>query len=106
MAEAGRETIDVGTCVTDGAWPDTSLADVAGHPRTACDLDTPSLTGVASSPPYLHDGSAPTLRDVLERTRGHMGDISDIVGAILYLETASFVTGEIIHVDGGQVAGH
>jgi NAD(P)-dependent dehydrogenase (short-subunit alcohol dehydrogenase family) len=37
---------------------------------------------------------------------GHMGEISDIVGAILYLEAASFVTGEILHVDGGQSAGH
>jgi NAD(P)-dependent dehydrogenase (short-subunit alcohol dehydrogenase family) len=37
---------------------------------------------------------------------GHMGGISDIVGAILYLESASFVTGEILHVDGGQSAGH
>lgn len=37
---------------------------------------------------------------------GRMGDISDIVGAILYLETAGFVTGEILHVDGGQSAGH
>ena len=37
---------------------------------------------------------------------GHMGEISDIVEAILYLEDASFVTGEILHVDGGQSAGH
>jgi NAD(P)-dependent dehydrogenase (short-subunit alcohol dehydrogenase family) len=37
---------------------------------------------------------------------GRMGEISDIVGAILYLETATFVTGEILHVDGGQSAGH
>jgi NAD(P)-dependent dehydrogenase (short-subunit alcohol dehydrogenase family) len=37
---------------------------------------------------------------------GRMGEISDIVGAILYLESASFVTGETIHVDGGQSAGH
>jgi NAD(P)-dependent dehydrogenase (short-subunit alcohol dehydrogenase family) len=37
---------------------------------------------------------------------GHMGEIADIVDAILYLETASFVTGEILHVDGGQSAGH
>ena len=36
---------------------------------------------------------------------GHMGKISDIVDAILYLEGA-FVTGEILHVDGGQSAGH
>jgi NAD(P)-dependent dehydrogenase (short-subunit alcohol dehydrogenase family) len=36
---------------------------------------------------------------------GHMGEISDIVEAILYLESAPFVTGEILHVDGGQSAG-
>jgi NAD(P)-dependent dehydrogenase (short-subunit alcohol dehydrogenase family) len=37
---------------------------------------------------------------------GHMGEIADIVEAVLYLESASFVTGEILHVDGGQSAGH
>jgi NAD(P)-dependent dehydrogenase (short-subunit alcohol dehydrogenase family) len=37
---------------------------------------------------------------------GRMGEVSDIVGAILYLESAGFVTGETIHVDGGQAAGH
>ena len=37
---------------------------------------------------------------------GHMGEIGDIVDAVLYLESASFVTGEILHVDGGQSAGH
>jgi NAD(P)-dependent dehydrogenase (short-subunit alcohol dehydrogenase family) len=37
---------------------------------------------------------------------GRMGEVSDIVDAILYLEQAGFVTGETIHVDGGQAAGH
>jgi NAD(P)-dependent dehydrogenase (short-subunit alcohol dehydrogenase family) len=37
---------------------------------------------------------------------GRMGEISDIVDAILYLEGAGFVTGEILHVDGSQSAGH
>ncbi|WP_055589850.1 SDR family NAD(P)-dependent oxidoreductase [Streptacidiphilus griseoplanus] len=37
---------------------------------------------------------------------GRMGEVSDIVGAVLYLENASFVTGEILYVDGGQSAGH
>lgn len=36
---------------------------------------------------------------------GRMGEIRDIVDAVLYLENASFVTGEILHVDGGQNAG-
>ena len=35
-----------------------------------------------------------------------MGDISDITNAVLYLDSAGFVTGEILHVDGGQIAGH
>ena len=35
-----------------------------------------------------------------------MGDVRDIVQAVLYLESAGFVTGEILHVDGGQSAGH
>jgi NAD(P)-dependent dehydrogenase (short-subunit alcohol dehydrogenase family) len=37
---------------------------------------------------------------------GRMGEVADIVDAIMYLEGASFVTGEILHVDGGQSAGH
>jgi NAD(P)-dependent dehydrogenase (short-subunit alcohol dehydrogenase family) len=37
---------------------------------------------------------------------GHMGEMRDIVDAILYLDSAAFVTGEILHVDGGQSAGH
>ena len=37
---------------------------------------------------------------------GRMGEMSDIVDAVLYLESAAFVTGETLHVDGGQAAGH
>lgn len=37
---------------------------------------------------------------------GRMGEIADIVEAVLYLEAAPLVTGEILHVDGGQNAGH
>jgi NAD(P)-dependent dehydrogenase (short-subunit alcohol dehydrogenase family) len=35
-----------------------------------------------------------------------MGEIHDIVEAVLFLEKANFVTGEILHVDGGANAGH
>ncbi|MFF7202212.1 SDR family NAD(P)-dependent oxidoreductase [Streptomyces sp. NPDC008141] len=37
---------------------------------------------------------------------GRMGEVSDIADAVVYLENAPFVTGEILHVDGGQSAGH
>jgi NAD(P)-dependent dehydrogenase (short-subunit alcohol dehydrogenase family) len=37
---------------------------------------------------------------------GRVGDVSDVVDGVLYLERAGFVTGEILHIDGGQAAGH
>ncbi len=36
---------------------------------------------------------------------GRLGTVQEIVDAVLYLETASFVTGEVLHVDGGAHAG-
>ena len=36
---------------------------------------------------------------------GRMGEVADVVDAIVFLENAPFVTGEILHVDGGQSAG-
>ena len=50
---------------------------------------------------------APATHDVLARIHpvGRMGEVQDIVDAVLYLESASFVTGEILHVDGGAAAG-
>jgi NAD(P)-dependent dehydrogenase (short-subunit alcohol dehydrogenase family) len=36
---------------------------------------------------------------------GRMGETQDIVDAVLYLENATFVTGAILHVDGGAQAG-
>jgi len=60
----------------------------------------PGIIRTAMHPVETHDllaGMHPLNR---------MGEISDIVDAIVYLETAPFVTGEILHVDGGQSAGH
>jgi NAD(P)-dependent dehydrogenase (short-subunit alcohol dehydrogenase family) len=37
---------------------------------------------------------------------GRLGTVGDVAGGILYLERATFVTGETLHIDGGQVAGH
>ncbi|WP_334005641.1 SDR family NAD(P)-dependent oxidoreductase [Burkholderia gladioli] len=34
-----------------------------------------------------------------------LGEVEDIVRAVLYLEDAAFSTGEILHVDGGLIAG-
>jgi NAD(P)-dependent dehydrogenase (short-subunit alcohol dehydrogenase family) len=36
---------------------------------------------------------------------GRLGEIGDVVDGVLYLERATFVTGETLHIDGGQAAG-
>ena len=59
--------------------------------------------GIIKSP--MHPVATHAQLDALHPV-GHMGEMSDIVDAVLYLEGASFVTGEILHVDGGQSAGH
>jgi NAD(P)-dependent dehydrogenase (short-subunit alcohol dehydrogenase family) len=59
--------------------------------------------GVIKTPMYdpaSYEGIAAT------HPLGRMGEISDIVDGILYLEQATFVTGETLHIDGGQAAGH
>jgi len=35
-----------------------------------------------------------------------IGAVADIVHGALYLERGTFVTGETLHIDGGQSAGH
>jgi NAD(P)-dependent dehydrogenase (short-subunit alcohol dehydrogenase family) len=59
--------------------------------------------GIVKTP--MHPAETHATLDAMHPL-GRMGEISDIVQAVLYLESASFVTGEILHVDGGQSAGH
>jgi NAD(P)-dependent dehydrogenase (short-subunit alcohol dehydrogenase family) len=37
---------------------------------------------------------------------GRPGLISDVVDGVLFLESSPYITGEILHIDGGQVASH
>ena len=37
---------------------------------------------------------------------GRAGQVRDVVEAILFLESSPYITGEILHIDGGQSAGH
>ena len=37
---------------------------------------------------------------------GRVGQVSDVVDGILFLEASPYITGEILHIDGGQIAGH
>ena len=37
---------------------------------------------------------------------GRVGQVSNVVDGILFLEASPYITGEILHIDGGQIAGH
>ena len=59
----------------------------------------PGVIKTPMHPPEYHD-----MLDALHPL-GRMGETSDITNAILFLDSAPFITGEILHVDGGQSAG-
>jgi YVTN family beta-propeller protein len=56
---------DVSTCTSDEVAMLEAHEDVAGDARAPCVFDTPQLRGLADSAPYLHNGSAAALEDVL-----------------------------------------
>src|ERR1700742_709032 len=37
---------------------------------------------------------------------GRVGQVRDVVAGVLFLESSPYITGEILHIDGGQTAGH
>jgi NAD(P)-dependent dehydrogenase (short-subunit alcohol dehydrogenase family) len=37
---------------------------------------------------------------------GRSGQVSDVVEGVLFLESSPYITGEILHIDGGQLAGY
>jgi len=59
----------------------------AGEPLFG--IDTPTLLGVWETAPYLHDGSAPTLKDVL--TTKNATDLHGFVSALSSLEVDQLV---------------
>ncbi len=59
--------------------------------------------GVIKTP--IHDESSYAGMGALHPV-GRVGEIEDVVGGVIYLESAPFVTGEVLHIDGGQSAGY
>jgi NAD(P)-dependent dehydrogenase (short-subunit alcohol dehydrogenase family) len=51
-------------------------------------------------PPESYEALAGTI------PLGRVGQIRDVVNGVLFLESSPYVTGEIVHIDGGQIAGH
>jgi NAD(P)-dependent dehydrogenase (short-subunit alcohol dehydrogenase family) len=60
----------------------------------------PGIIQTPMHPPEEYAGLGPQI------PLGRVGQVSDVVGAVLYLESAPYVTGVTLHIDGGQIAGH
>ena len=117
LAQGGGHVINVTTSLVDHANSDVPSV-LASLTKGGLQSATKSLaieyatTGVrvnAVAPGTIQTPMHPvesydTLADL--HPVGRMGQISDIVEGVLYLENAPFVTGEILHIDGGQSAGH
>ena len=115
--EGGGHIVNISTSLVDHANSQV-LAALASLTKGGLDAVTKALAieyaaqgirsnavalGVIQTP--MHD---PSTYEFLAKLHpvGRMGEIDDVVVAVVYLEAAPFVTGEILHVDGGQSAGH
>ena len=60
---------------------------------------SPCIIQTPVHPPDSYDGLGDRLSPL-----GRVGQVSDVVDGILFLESSPYITGEILHVDGGQIA--
>ena len=99
---ANSEVPSVLTALTKGglASATRSLAIEYASRGIRVNVVSPGIIQTPDNPPESYDGLA-ALHPL-----GHVGQVSDVVNGILFLESAPFITGETLHIDGGQIAGH
>src|SRR5262245_21983754 len=71
----------------------------------ACGIRVNAVSTGTIQPPVHLAGRLDGLGERLPPL-GRAGQVSDVVDGVLFLEYASYITGEILHIDGGQIAGH
>jgi NAD(P)-dependent dehydrogenase (short-subunit alcohol dehydrogenase family) len=62
---------------------------------------SPGIIQTPVHPPESYDALGDRLPPL-----GGVGQVSDVVDGVLFLESSPYITGEILHIDGGQIAGH
>jgi NAD(P)-dependent dehydrogenase (short-subunit alcohol dehydrogenase family) len=99
---ADSESPSVLAALTKGglAAATRSLAIEYARRGIRCNAVSPGIIQTPMHPPESYEGLGDRL------PLGRVGQVSDVVGAILFLEASSYITGEVVHVDGGQIAGH
>ncbi|TMR93653.1 SDR family NAD(P)-dependent oxidoreductase [Nonomuraea basaltis] len=117
LAQGGGHVVNVTTSLVDNA--DSRVPSVlASLTKGGLQSATKSLAIEYATRGIRVNAVAPgTIRTPMHPEETHealaalqpvrrLGEPSDIVEAVVYLENAPFVTGEILHVDGGMSAGH
>ena len=116
LAQGSGHIVSITTSLTDHATSrvPTALANLtkgginSATKALAVEYATKGIRVNAVSPGVIRTPMhAPETHDFLSALHPmpRLGEIRDVVDAVLFLESAPFVTGEILHVDGGQSAG-
>jgi NAD(P)-dependent dehydrogenase (short-subunit alcohol dehydrogenase family) len=102
-ARADSSSPSVLTALTKGglAAATKSLAIEYASRGIRVNAVSPGIIQTPMHPPESYAGLGDRMPPL-----GRVGQISDVVDAILFLESSTYITGEILHVDGGQIAGH
>jgi len=108
----GSSIVNIADTGYDEAWPAyvpyvASKAALVSLTRGLARAWAPDIrvNAVAPGPVLLpeHEASEEDEREAARRTvLGRLGDPDDVAQAVLYLDRALYVTGEVIRVDGGQ----
>jgi NAD(P)-dependent dehydrogenase (short-subunit alcohol dehydrogenase family) len=117
LKQGSGHIVSITTSLTDAATSavPTALANLtkgginSATKALAIEYATKGIRVNAVSPGIIKTPMhAPETHDFLAALHPmqQMGEIKDITDAVLFLESAPFITGEILHVDGGQSAGH
>jgi NAD(P)-dependent dehydrogenase (short-subunit alcohol dehydrogenase family) len=77
-----------------------SLAIEYAHHGIRVNAVSPGVIRTPEHAPEEYDGIA------TGEPMGQVGQVSDVVRGILFLEASPYITGEIVHIDGGRIAGH
>lgn len=117
LARGGGHVVNISTTLAD--YADSSAPSVltaltkggiaAATRSLAVEYATRGIRVNAVSPGIIQTSVHPAEEyEALARRQpiGHVGQVSDVVNGVLFLESSPFITGEIIHIDGGQIAGH
>lgn len=108
----GASVVNIADTGADEAWPSfvpyvASKAAVVSLTRGLARAWAPDIrvNAVAPGPVLLPDGASAESDEHLAANRTvlrRLGTPEDVAGAVLFLDRASYVTGEILRVDGGH----